>query len=194
VNRRERIEELLADVEPVLQELRDEAMKEIGAAQERADANVARLLGACRELFTVEERIRALTEEREGLPSRAYRAGLDGDARMEEELTERYRNLRPALDSLEDRRGSLKEEVARLAPRATGHPNDGTIEQYAGVARVAGAARSELEGLRDRLTKALDAMVGPVASVHDNTRATVQQLGKDREWDQSPVWRGGMRT
>ncbi len=193
MTRAERIEELLAQVEPVLEALRDEAMREITAAKHEAEANAARHDEAARELAEVEAEASALIAEREELPNRAYRAGLDGDEELEARLSERYRNLRLALEALEDRRGSLKDEMRRLNPRGTGHPTDATAYNLGLASGVAYRRREELEDLRRRLTKALDAATDPVVDEHKNLRATVEQLGRDRAWALSPVGKGGLR-
>ena len=57
-----------------------------------------------------------------------------------------------------------------------------------------GLIRASLEGLRDRLREALDAMTDPVVLTHENTKATVEQLAREQSWDRSPVGRGGFRT
>ncbi len=108
MSRREKIEELLADVLPKLEALKDDALARIGEVRGDASEKVSRHEAAAAELAGVEEEISALRAEREGLPARAYRAGLDEDYAREDELTERYRNLRPALETLEDRRGSSR--------------------------------------------------------------------------------------
>ncbi len=194
MSRREAIEEILSDVLPRLEALQEDSMGEIREAQGRADANVERHDAGAEELAVVESEIARMTAEREALPNRAYRAGFDGREEEEEELKARYRNLGPAIASLEERRGELRAEMARLNPGSSGHDKDCLIGQYAAVAQVANDARRDLEGLRDRLTRALDSMVAPVARTHDNTRATVQQLSTDRNWALSPAGRGGIRS
>jgi ElaB/YqjD/DUF883 family membrane-anchored ribosome-binding protein len=190
-NRREKIEKLLAEVEPVLAELHDEAMAEIREAKSEASANVQRYQQASEELAQVEAEIAKLSAEREKLPNEAYRAGLDGDDDKEEQLRKSYRDLRPVIEGLEERRGSLKEELARISPSGWGHHSDATIHQYGNAAGVAHSARSEMEDLRDRLSKALSDAVDPVVREHKNLRATVSQLGEDRKWTMPGVGVGG---
>ncbi len=134
-----------------------------------------------------------MSAEREGLPDRAYRAGMDEDYALEDELKVRYKNLRPALEALEDRRGSLKDEMRRLSPRDRGFPTDAAMHNLGVAAGVASAAREDMEDLRRRLTKALDAATDPVVGEHKNLRATVEQLGRDAAWALSPVGKGGLR-
>lgn len=194
MDRKEKIEALLADVEPRLEALRDEAMEEIRGAREEADANVRRHEEAASGLAGVEAEISRLNAEREELPNRAYRAGLDEDYEREDDLKERYRELKPEIEALEARRDALSDELSRLDPRGGGHPKDVVIEHLGDVAGVAHGARADLEELKDALTRALDRAVGPVARAHDGTRATVEQLGRDRAWAESPVGRGGLRV
>ncbi len=40
----------------------------------------------------------------------------------------------------------------------------------------------------------LDAATDPVVRVHEDTKATVEQLGCELSWDESPAGRGGIRT
>jgi hypothetical protein len=68
------------------------------------------------------------------------------------------------------------------------------IEQLGSAVGVASSVRAELEELRDRCVQALDAMVQPVADRHDVLRGTVEQLGRDRYWEESPVGREGVRA
>ena len=179
---RERVEDLLADVLPRLEALREESMAEIGRVRRDANTKISRNEEAARELGEVEEELEALTAEREELPGRAYRAGLDEDYQLEDELKERYKNLRLAIEGLEDRRGSLKEELRRLSPRDQGWRNDAAIHHTSRLAGTASEERRALEELRDRLTKALDDTVGPVEKVHNDTRALVETWSTERKW------------
>jgi FtsZ-binding cell division protein ZapB len=85
----------------------------------------------------------------------------------------------------------------RRAPRRRTSPRrrlKAAIEQLGSTSGVASCARAELEELRDRLTEALDAMVQPVADQHDALRRTVEQLDRERAWEESPVEREGVRV
>ena len=192
MSRREQVEELLADVLPRIEELKQEALAEIEKARRDATQKASRYEQAREELARVEEEICARQAEREELPMQAYRAGLDGEFDREMELQERYRNLRPAIEGLEDRKSSLKGEIRQLLPNSRGHRNDVRIE----AASRAGAAYSErevLEGLRDRLLKALDDALEPVTTAHDQARGLTESMSKERDWDLSPVGRGALR-
>jgi chromosome segregation ATPase len=140
----------------------------------------------------VEERITRLSEQREALPDRAYRAGLDEDYELEDDLTERYRNLKPALEGLAQRSEELEREIHALCPEGDSHPNNVVVRQYGKVAGTASGPRHELEALKEKLTKALDLSIDPVVKKHEDLKATVWQLGHDRAWDESPVGRGGI--
>ncbi len=181
---RERVEELLQEVLPRLEGLREEALAEIGRVRRDANAKISRHEEAAAELALVEEDIEALSAEREGLPDRAYRAGLDEEYELEDELKERYKNLKPAIESLEDQQSSLKKELSRLSPNDRGWRNDAAIHHTSRVAGTASEERRALEELQDRLVKALDDTVGPVAKVHNDTRALVETWSTERAWAQ----------
>jgi DNA repair exonuclease SbcCD ATPase subunit len=185
VSTREKVDALLAGVLPRLEEIKEEALAGIGEVREDALAKIGRYQEASEELAQVEHELAVLRSEREGLPDRAYRAGLDEEYELEDELRERYKSLRPAIETLEDRRASLKGELDRLNPDDRGHPNDVLIRHHARVAGTAAEERRALEELRDRLVKALDATVEPVAGVHDQTRAQVEAWGRSRDWEEA---------
>jgi predicted nucleic acid-binding Zn-ribbon protein len=190
MSRTEQIEGLLNDVESRLEALSEDAMTEIGQAKQEASANVARHDQARRELADVGAEIATLTAEREELPGRAYRAGLDGDGELEATLSERYRNLRPAIESLEDRRAGLKDEIRSLNPHGRGHPKEVQSAAYASAAGVAHERRLEMEDLSVRLTKAISDATDPVVGEHTNLKATVEALSRDVAWETSPAARG----
>lgn len=124
----------------------------------------------------------------------AYRAGMDEDFELEDDLKARYKNLGPAIQSLEERRESLRQEIAALSPNGDSHPNDVVISQYASVASVAAGPRHELEALKERLTKALDASIDPVVQKHESLKGSVWQLSHERAYAESPVGKGGILT
>jgi DNA repair exonuclease SbcCD ATPase subunit len=187
------IESILTDVLPRLESLHEDAMKEIAEAQKTASANTARYDQAAGELGFAEAEISRLSAEREALPDQAYRAGMEEDYSLEDELKERYKELKPALEALEEQATELREEMRSLNPGGSDYPSACTAHQLGDAARVAYTARTDLELLQARLTKALDEMRDPVASKHHTLRATVQQLGHDRAWAESPVGRGVLR-
>jgi DNA repair exonuclease SbcCD ATPase subunit len=179
MSRREEIEQLIADLKPRLEAIKDDAMAEIREAEHEARRKIDRHEQAARELARVEAEIARLSAEREALPDRAYRAGMDGDDALEGELKERFRNLRPAIESLEDRRGSLKEELHRLDPRGQGNPAPG---RWAEAALVASGARKELEYLQERIEKLAEAAVEPIQRTHDAAKGTVEMLDGLERW------------
>ncbi len=193
MNRRERIDSLLSAFGKEVEALRTEALDEIGRAEREANERKHRYHAAVEELEQVEREIGRLSSERDGLPDRAYRAGLDEEYELEDELKERYKNLRPAIEALEDRQGSLKGEVAELLPQPRGHDLDARIQATTSVARVAFAARSDMEHLQKGLTTALSTAVDPVVEEHAGLLALAEQQGRDREWALSPVGRGAFR-
>jgi chromosome segregation ATPase len=187
------IEKLLADVKARLEALREFALEEIRKEQQRAEANMTRYDEVVRELSDVEAEMHRLSAEREQLAYKTYYAWLDNDRVVTARLRASFRDLRSIIDDLQKRRASLKGELYRLSPRGQDH-RDAAIEQLGNAAGVASSARAELEELRDRLTQALNAMVQPVADRHDALQGTVEQLGRDRAWEESPVEREGVRV
>jgi predicted nucleic acid-binding Zn-ribbon protein len=194
MNRAEEIQSLLDEVLPRLEALRASSMEETATAQEVAQANIERHTHAQAEWGEVEERIARLSSEREALPDRAYRAGLDEDYELEDDLRARYRNLKPALEGLRWRAEELEREIVDLSPDGDSHPNNVIVRQYGKVAGTASGPRHELEALKEKLTVALDASIDPVIRQHEDLKATVWQLGHDRAWDESPVGRGGVKA
>jgi chromosome segregation ATPase len=193
MSRHEEIEKLLADVEPRLEALRQSALEEIRQEQQRAEANVRRYDEAVRELLDVEAEISRLSAEREQLAFKTYQAWLDSNRDVTVRLRASFRNLRSIIEGLQTRRTSLRGELYRLSPRGQDH-RYAAIEQLGSAAGVASSTRAELEELRDRLTQALDAMVQPVADRHDALKGTVEQLGRDRAWEKSPLEIEGVRV
>ncbi len=88
----------------------------------------------------------------------------------------------------------LRREIHALNPDGDSHALNPVIRQYGGVAGIASGPRHELEALKEKLTKALDASIDPVVRQHEDLKSTVWQLGHDRAWDESPVGRGGVRA
>ncbi len=192
MSRAEEVKDILDEFIPRLNALRDEALREIGEASSEATKNIERHTQAHAERGEVEERITRLGAEREALPDRAYRAGLDEDYELEDDLTERYRNLKPALEGLQRRAEALEREIHALCPEGDSHPNNIIVRQFGVVAGIASGPRHELEALKDHLTKALDLSIDPVVKKHEDLKSTVWQLGHERSWDESPVGRGGI--
>ena len=180
---REKAEELLADFLPRLKELKEGSLTEIAEVRRDANEKLHRHEEATAELALVEEEIESLRDEREKLPDRAYRAALDEEYRLEDELKERYKNLKPAIEHLEERRGFLKAELSELLPNGHGHRNDARIHHVARLAGTAHEERRALEDMRDRFVKALDEALEPVAKLHEGNKAQVEAWGTEREWD-----------
>lgn len=190
--RRERIDALLEHVKPELEALGTEALDEIAQAEREAGAKEKRYYEAVDELAGVEAEIAAMTAEREELPDKAYRAGLDEDYELEDTLKERYKNLRLALEALEDRLGSLKREIAELLPQPRGHDLDARIKATTSATGAAFAARKDLDYLREEMTKALASAADPVAKEHTERLAEAEDLTRQRDWDLSPAGRGAL--
>jgi hypothetical protein len=110
-------------------------------------------------------------------------------------MSPEYYDVVEARRLMEDRQGSLKRELAELLPQQPrGHDLDARIKATTSVAGVAAAARKEdMEHLKDSLTKALASAADPVVKEHTELLALAEQLNRDRDWDRSPVGRGGLR-
>ena len=194
MGRREEIEALIGEVLPRLEALQEDALEEIRTAQAEADDSVARHEEARDELGGVEARLTMLRAEKEGLPVEHSRAVLADDVDEELRVKDRFSIVSEEIGELEERSKALAAEVRRLNPRGQGHPAEATMHHLGRAAGVAHSARADLEGLRDRLTRALDATVRPVAENHDALKGTVWQLSHDRDWALSPAGRGGLRA
>ncbi len=190
MSRRERVDALLEAFGKEIEALGDEALDEIAQAEREANAKEKRYYEAVEERVSVDAEIAAMTAEREELPDRAYRAGMDENYQLEDELKERFKNLRLALEALEERCGSLKEEISRLLPRGRGHDLDARILASASVTGAAYRARADLEHLKEGLTKALNAAVDPILQAHTDRLAEAEDLTRQRDWDLSPAGMG----
>jgi chromosome segregation ATPase len=190
----DRDEKVVEEVEALLDRLREDAMREIAEAKDRASANATRYDEAQRELYEAGAEITRLSAEREALPDRAYRAGMDEDYALEDDLKERYKNLRPAIEGLQKRQAELEREISSLCQRPWGHHYDAQIEQNAQAARVANDRKVRLEALEKRLKTALARAVGPVRAEHERLYHAVQGMAKSREAEHSPVGRGALMS
>ncbi len=94
MSRQEEIRDLLGEVLPRLEALKDSALAEIEEAQKEAQKNVTRHGQAAEELAQVEAELSRLTAERENLPTRSYRAHMDENWQLEDELKVLYKNVK----------------------------------------------------------------------------------------------------
>jgi predicted nucleic acid-binding Zn-ribbon protein len=193
VSRREQVEAVLQDVLPRLEEIKADALAEIDRIRKDATQKASRYEQAREELEGVEARLVMLEAEKEGLPVEHSRALLEDNVDEELRIKERFTAVTEEIERLEDRRASLKEEIHRLLPNTRGHRNDVRIEAASRVAGAAFEEREALEDLKERLTKALDDAIDPVATVHEQSRGLTQSLGQERSWELSPVGKGAVR-
>lgn len=194
----EKVEKLLADFLPRIREIEDGSLARVREVEADARSKISRVEEARAELSGVAVELEAMREEREEIPNKAYRAGLDGDYALEDDLKERYQNLKPAIEACQERCDELEEELAELLPKKgpnnEPHPLDAKIHHTARVAEVALSERVPLEHLRDRLVKAANSSAESVAKRHDENRAQVRSWGNSIEWERSPVGRGAVRS
>ncbi len=111
---RERTERVIGELRGLAEDLAAEGRERTAGVEAEAEASVSRYHDATAELAAARKRIEAMQTERESLPNRAYRAGLDDEFALEDELKERYRNLKPALEALRERVAGLEAEIAGL--------------------------------------------------------------------------------
>ncbi|MDP9486248.1 MAG: hypothetical protein M3Q49_10795, partial [Actinomycetota bacterium] len=132
--RQERIERVVGELRSLVEDLEAEGREKTGAVEAEAERSVSRYQAATDELDAARKRIEALEGERETLPGKAYRAGLDEDYEQEDLLKERYRNTRPELQALRERAGELEEEIGGLVGSNPAIPGgsvfDAMIEGY----------------------------------------------------------------
>ncbi len=130
----ERTERVIGELAALVGDLERIGREKTEAAEGEASERVSRFHDATAELAAARKQIDALEKERESLPNRAYRAGLDEDWAEEDRLKELYRNTRPALEALRARAGELEEEIAALVGPNPAIPGgtvyDAMIEGY----------------------------------------------------------------
>lgn len=179
----EKVEALLSDVLPRVEEIAGEARAKIREVREDASAKIARHGAASTELAKAEDRIDALLDEKEGLVLAHSEAALEDDVDEELRIKQRYQDIGAEVEELEGRSSVLRDEISELVPNSHGHPYDARIHHVARVAMAANNEREALERLRDGIVEALDAALKPVVDTHEQTRALVSSWGQqvDRE-------------
>lgn len=192
----ERVEALLEEVLPKIEELEAESMGRISAAKSSAWEKIPRYQEAAGELEGVEKRIEELLSERAGLTELHSEAVLDDDVDEELRLKQRAQDIKAEVESCEERRDGLWRELAELVPRRGPHREphalDAHIHHVARVAETAAEERRPLEHLRDRFTKALDSAADAVVREHEQSRAQVMAWNRTVEFERSPVGRGAI--
>jgi chromosome segregation ATPase len=167
MNRSEELDRLLADTMERFEDIVCASVGEIEEVGRDAAEAMRRYEEARISLDTTEGRLAELEAEREGLPDRAYRAGLDEDYRLEDELKGRYRELPGEIERLEAHRDRLLAELSSVR-RDPAHPDpdlDSLRVQSRQAARSSGAAfaaRAELLGFRAELVAAIERATEPV--------------------------------
>ncbi|MDP9475488.1 MAG: hypothetical protein M3R38_07320 [Actinomycetota bacterium] len=110
----ERTRRVVGELRALVEALEAEGREKTEAVEAEASVRVSRFHEACDELDATRRKIAALENDREKLPSLAFRANMDEEFEREDELREKYRNTRPALEALRARAGELEEEIGEL--------------------------------------------------------------------------------
>lgn len=157
------------------------------AVEAEASAAVSRYYDASAELERARHEITALEAERESLPARAYRAGLDEDFELEDELKEKYRNARPTLEALRKRVGELEEEIAALVGPNPGLPGgtfyDAQLTVYGRVLKAYSEAVAPLNEIERQVGAILRDAVGPLAGGEKGWGDTLRGIREQRAGD-----------
>lgn len=197
--RQEKVEALLADVLPRIEEIKAESLSRIDSAERDAWDKISRHAAATNDLAEVEAEIEDLLEEKAGLPLLHSQAVVDDDVEAELAVKDRAQVIRTRIGELETRRDELWKEIGGLLPNAKNalrepHRHDADIEHTSRAAGVAHKERGPLEHLRDRLVEASNGAAEPVVKRHEENRAQVQAWARTREWEQSPAARGAIQS
>jgi predicted nucleic acid-binding Zn-ribbon protein len=166
------LDALLARKEALLEEVRE--------ADKEGDRRYGRIRDLREERDGLGERISALEAERTGTPMEAYRAGLDEDYKREDSLKLRYKAAGEELSQARDRSREVEAELSGLLTSHQGHENDGVISAFRESVGAARAARTELEELKQRVVKALDEHLKPVAEQHESAKGQMWAWNTER--------------
>jgi seryl-tRNA synthetase len=124
----------MGELRALVGDLAEEGRERTEAAEGEASERVSRFHDATDELDAARRKIDALENDREKLPNLAFKANMDEEFEREDELREKYRNTRPALEALRERAGELEEEIAGLVGPNPAIPGgsvyDAMIEGY----------------------------------------------------------------
>ncbi len=157
---------MVGELRSLVEDLAEEGRERTAAVEAAASERVSRFHDATAELAAARREIAALENDRKKLPNAAYRAGLDEDWALEDELKERYRNTRPALEALRERAGELEAEIAELVGPNPAIPGgtvyDAMIEGYTRCRDAHRDAVAPLIEIRREVSRLLGDAVDPL--------------------------------
>ena len=176
---------MLGELRSLVEDLAEEGRARTEAVEAEAEERVGRFHGASEELAAARREIARLEKDREQLPSLAFKANMDEDYEREDELREKYRAIRPALESLRVRAGELEAELGELVgknrtPRAD---LDAMIFGFERVRDAYGEAAAPLVSLQTRVSVLLSDAVDPLVGGHRATGQTLMGLRSERDGD-----------
>lgn len=180
----ERIEAVVAELAEVVAEMAASATERAQSAEREASVQVGRYGEAVADLADARARIREYELEREGIPNRAYRAGLDERWEREDELKERYRNLAPAIAALAEQIASLEAEIValagpnRLGPEGTAY--DAEVLAYVAVRDVYSEGASPIVEVERQVRRIMRDAVEPLTAAHRYWGQTLQGIRDQR--------------
>lgn len=195
----ERIQQVVEELRSLAEDLADEGREQTGEAEAEAEQNIARYGEAREELDAAQREIVRLEAEREELPNRAYRAGMDEEYEEEDRLKERYKNLKPALEALRREVAELEEEIAELVgPNPTARPDlDCMIRGYSRVREAYAAAARPLIDLDEQVSRVLretkDPLIAGQKMWGDTLRGIRDQRAGDRQVHADSLRKRGVR-
>lgn len=181
----ERIEQVLGSLRALVEDLSREAWEKTAKAEEEASVSVARYADASDELDSARRQIERFQAERETLPNRAYRAGLDEDYELEDELKALYKSLKTELEALPERVARLEAEIAGLVgknPTPSGHL-DVLIHSHERVRDTYDEAAAPLIEIKRQVVALLSDAVDPLVAEHRATGQSLMGLRDQRAGD-----------
>lgn len=180
---KERVDALIAEAKDLIEEIAQEGREAVAEAERVADSNVARHRELLEERDLLSAQADHLRNEREELPAKAYRAGLDGEYALEDELTGRYREAGSELDRVKARIPEIEEELRELeGPNGGGHDNEVMIRQYSRVNKAAAGPLVELRRLGSEVSVAATREASHFEQVLEDRR------GESWAWRQGVNW------
>lgn len=178
VNVEERFGQLVEEASGLLEEHGRWCAERVRAAEETAQADVARFEEASEQLPRESRRLADLEEERERLPLAAYTANMEGDAARESEFRQRYASIPP--EHLEALRRTCSELEAKK--NALGGTSHGAEKQAREKARDEYASvLTDLEAYEGRIGQLQEAASAIRTAIGDGQRQAEEHLRFLRE-------------
>ncbi len=189
--REERIDALVAEAKALIEEISKAGREAVEEAEATAEGNVERHQELSEELSELRRQEERLTRDREELPMRAYRAGLDEEYQREDELQERYRLAGKELERIGERVPQIEAELAELSPRKSSHENALFLHQYGKVNRAASVPLVALKRLGREISDLAEKEAGYFERILEERRA--QSWGWQASMDWTPEARERLR-